>query len=116
VIRRQTSAAATCDGISFRFVYVVYALAEPGMKPFYVGITSRSLNTRLGEHVRDARRGGRRKCRNAPAHIQKMKVKPHIFGLAETVTRDDALHLEQRWIRHGLGVGWPLVNCRPSPG
>lgn len=99
-----------------RRVFVIYALAEPGQQPFYVGFTSRSLNTRLGEHVRDARGSGRRKCRTAPAHIRKMRVRPVISGLAEVTTRDEALRQEERWIRHGYAVGWPLVNCRPSGG
>jgi hypothetical protein len=35
----------------------VYALCTPSGEPFYVGATTQSVGTRVGQHLRDARRG-----------------------------------------------------------
>jgi len=89
----------------------IYALADPKTEEIrYVGQTTRSPRTRLGEHLAVAQKPLRRGAgsqRRLRAWLRSLQEKPLLIVLEETTDLDDA---EQRWIAQLRGDGARLCN------
>jgi len=87
--------------------YDVYALADPESGQIcYIGI-SYDPPKRLRQHMREAKRNKTLKER----WLHGLSEAPALVILEEQLTRPWALIAEQKWIRHGDDLGWPLMNA-----
>lgn len=94
----------------------VYFLRDPSTgKIFYVGVTSKPLNTRLSLHLVSARKGV---LTNVGRYISKMQVRPEIVEL-ESFSNESPhtfchscqrLNLESFWITQLKAWGFELEN------
>jgi hypothetical protein len=87
----------------------IYVLADPRTSEIrYVGMTTRSLRTRLAAHLRDHRRDTyRSRWINA---VLEAGVKPVIIEI-EIVPADDRSAAERKWIAYYRAAGANLVNA-----
>jgi hypothetical protein len=90
----------------------VYVLVDPrDSSPFYVGVTTRGLGTRLSSHINDSVHLNMRGARyDVIRHIHECGVKTEIFDI-ETVPHDGWVEAEQFWIEYFRFIGANLTNA-----
>lgn len=92
--------------------YLVYeTFREDGETPFYVGLTKKAADERIGEHVYSSKKGKKTHKNNIFAKV--MRTLGHIpfVVVAKGLSKEDAAEIEKRIIaRYGRYPNGPLVN------
>lgn len=87
-------------------MYKIYCLISPDTnKIFYVGITCKSLNDRLKEHLRSHNN----RVRKMADSLKKKSMLP-IIELLEETTYKNVSSRERDWVVHLLSKGHKLYN------
>lgn len=85
----------------------VYALCTPQGTPFYVGATVQSVGTRVGQHLRDARRGRKG---SAVHELLAATGRCGVWVLERNVPREQLGARERKWTFAMRRAGFQLAN------
>lgn len=91
-------------------LYKVYVLSDFDGNVFYVGITSKSLGVRAGQHISQAKLGSGNQIKNKIIRLLNYKFDIKVVDQIRSAKSSVARNLETAWIHTYSSMGFKLCN------